>query len=108
MSGLYARDSRLLDIEGEVKIVGSSDERPNEKSNNADNEVVYGCRLSDFEGDYTDKVAVLFRGACKFEVKILNAVRANVSAVVVINNNPEGVITMSIGGLIVSHSKDTH
>ena len=39
----------------------------------------------------------MIRGACKFEVKIENAVHANASAVVVINNNPEGVITMSIG-----------
>ena len=30
--------------------------------------------------------------------KIQNAAAVNASAVVVINNNPEGVITMSIGG----------
>ena len=66
-----------------------------------DNEVVYGCRESDFKGDYKGKIAVLFRGACKFEIKVKNAVAANASAIVVINNNPEGVITMSIGGKMI-------
>ena len=63
-----------------------------------DNEVVYGCRETDFKGDYADKIAVLFRGVCKIEKKIENAALKNATGVVVINDNPEGVITMSIGG----------
>ena len=35
---------------------------------------------------------------CKFEDKITNANKANAAGVIVINNNPTGVITMSIGG----------
>ena len=61
---------------------------------------MYGCRETDFKGDYAGKIAVLFRGACKFEKKIENAALKNATGVVVINNNPEGVITMSIGGNI--------
>ena len=63
---------------------------------------MYGCRETDFKGDYAGKIAVLFRGACKFEKKIENAALKNATGVVVINNNPEGVITMSIGGNINS------
>ena len=59
---------------------------------------MYGCRETDFKGNYEGKIAVLFRGACKFEKKIENAALKNATGVVVINNNPEGVITMSIGG----------
>ena len=59
---------------------------------------MYGWGETDFKGDYEGKIAVLFRGACKFEKKIHNAALKNVAAVVVINNNPEGLLTMSIGG----------
>ena len=48
-------------------------------------------------GDYEKKIAVLFRGACSFETKIHNAFVANASAVVVINNNPDGVVTINFG-----------
>jgi len=97
--GLYARYSKLHKIVAEVKIVGSSESNANQKDN-SDSEVVYGCRETDFKGDYQGKIAVLFRGACKFEKKIENAALKNATGVVVINNNPEGVITMSIGGII--------
>ena len=59
---------------------------------------MYGCRETDFKGDYAGKIAVLYRGVCKIEQKIENAALKNATGVVVINNNPEGVITMSIGG----------
>ena len=59
---------------------------------------MYGCRETDFKGDYKGKIAVIFRGACKFDRKIHNAALKNAAAVVVINNNPEGLLTMSIGG----------
>jgi len=94
--GLYARYSKLDKIVAEVKIVGSTESNTNQKDN-SDSEVVYGCRETDFKGDYEGKIAVLFRGACKFEKKIHNAAMKNATGVVVINNNPEGVITMSIG-----------
>ena len=48
-------------------------------------------------GDYENKIALLFRGACKFETKVQNALNAKASALIVINNNPEGVITMRLG-----------
>ena len=95
---MFARNSRLNEIQGIVKIVGSSDDSSSQKSPGTDTEVVYGCRLSDFQGDFNGRIAVLFRGACKFEEKVKNAAKVNASAIVVINNNPEGVITMSIGG----------
>ena len=68
------------------------------KFSQSDDDVVYGCRETDFKGDYAGKIAVLFRGVCEIEKKIENAALKNATGVVVINNNPEGVITMSIGG----------
>ena len=59
---------------------------------------MYGCRETDFIGNYDGKIAVVFRGACKFEEKIYNAAMKNATGIVVINNNPEGVIMMSMGG----------
>ena len=59
--------------------------------------MLYGCRKSDFIGNYTNKIAVVFRGNCEFETKAHNALNANASAVVVINTNLEGVFTMSLG-----------
>ena len=47
---------------------------------------MYGCRETDFKGDYEGKIAVLFRGACKFEKKIENAALKNATGVVVIND----------------------
>ena len=68
--GVYARESSQQDTDGVVKIVGSS-----LGDRLRDNEVIYGCRKSDFMGDYQKKIAVLFRGACSFETKIHNALR---------------------------------
>ena len=60
---------------------------------------MYGCRETDFfNGNYDGKIAVLFRGVCKFEKKIYNAAMNNATGVVVINNNLEDPIMMSIGG----------
>ena len=90
LKGLYARYSKLDKIVAEVKTIGNG--------TMFDSEVVYGCRESDFEGDYAGKIAVILRGACKFEKKIHNAAMKDAIGVVVINTNPEGTFTMSIGG----------
>ena len=71
---------------------------PYSSSNSTDDETAYGCRDYDFDGDYKNKIAVLFRGVCEFEIKVQNALNAKASAVIVINNNPEGVIPISLGG----------
>jgi len=42
-------------------------------------------------------VAFLYRGICKFEEKVILAAEAGAAVIVIVNNNPEGVITMSIG-----------
>ena len=39
-----------------------------------------------------------FSGKCKFEEKIKNAAVAGAKGVIVVNNQPDGVVTMSIGG----------
>ena len=39
-----------------------------------------------------------FIGKCKFEQKIKNAAEVGAKGVIVVNNQPDGVITMSIGG----------
>lgn len=61
-------------------------------------EMIFGCEESDFQGNFNNTLVILYRGKCKFEDKITNANKANAAGVIVINNNPTGVITMSIGG----------
>lgn len=60
-------------------------------------EMIFGCEESDFQGNFNNTLVILYRGKCKFEDKITNANKANAAGVIVINNNPTGVITMSIG-----------
>ena len=44
------------------------------------------------------KPSLNFSGKCKFEEKIKSAAAAGAKGVIVVNNQPDGVITMSIGG----------
>ena len=46
-----------------------------------------------------------FQGKCKFEEKIKNAAVAGAEGVIVVNNQPNGVITMSIGGEFYEEKK---
>ena len=45
----------------------------------------------------------MYRGKCKFEDKVQNAAFNGAVGIVVVNDQPEEVITMSIGGLNVLH-----
>ena len=88
-------------LTGVVQLVGGLEIYFNnaKKETGSETEGIYGCEEKDFEGaNFTDKIALLYRGKCKFEDKILNASNAKAKGVVVVNNNPEGVITMNIGG----------
>ena len=59
---------------------------------------IYGCTKEDYrDANYIGKVALVYRGMCKFEDKVILAAEAGASVVVIVNNNPEYVITMSIG-----------
>ena len=59
---------------------------------------IYGCTKEDYSNaDYTGTVALIYRGLCKFEEKVILAAEAGASVVVIVNNNPEAAMTMSIG-----------
>ncbi|CAG5098464.1 Oidioi.mRNA.OKI2018_I69.XSR.g15690.t1.cds [Oikopleura dioica] len=78
---------------GEVVLVGTG---IFENPDNPDG--IYGCKEEDYgSSNFTGKVAFLYRGICKFEEKVTLAAEAGAEVVVIVNNNPEGVITMSIG-----------
>jgi len=78
---------------GEVVLVGSG---IFENPDNPDG--IYGCTKEDYSNaNYTGRVAFLYRGICKFEEKVILAAEAGAAVIVIVNNNPEGVITMSIG-----------
>ena len=62
------------------------------------NQKIHGCKEEDFGKEVEDKFAILYRGKCKFEDKVVNAAKARAKGVVVVNNQDNGVITMSIGG----------
>ena len=62
------------------------------------NDKIHGCKEDDFGANVIDKFAILYRGKCKFEDKVVNAAKAGAKGVVVVNNQDDGVITMSIGG----------
>lgn len=55
-----------------------------------------GCNPLVNGGDIAGKIAMVYRGACEFGVKALNAQNAGAIAVVIINNAP-GVIAMGAG-----------
>lgn len=61
----------------------------------------YGCNETDFKNDLKDKLALVFRGKCDFDIKAKNSIKANASALVVINSDDVttiGVIPFSIEG----------
>ena len=97
--GQFARDSVLATIEGHVQLAGST-----VADNYTETEGIYGCNSSDFSNDhFRNKTALIYRGQCKFEEKIINAARKGAKAVVIVNNQQDGVITMSIGGFVKNY-----
>ena len=56
----------------------------------APNTSTSGCEASDFAGFTPGRIAVIQRGTCTFEVKVLNAQAAGASAVVIFNEGQPG------------------
>jgi len=99
--GQFARGSvlPLNAVKGYVSLVGGLEPvlKSEGKEGAQTNQKIHGCQEDDFGDDVINKFAILYRGKCKFEDKVVNAAKAKAMGVVVVNNQDDGVITMSIG-----------
>jgi len=107
--GQYARGSVLpvASDDAFITLVGGNDLfNAIKQGKEIDTEKIYGCNFSDFaDSDFDGKFALIYRGKCKFEEKIINAANNSAKGVVIVNNQQDGVITMSIGGKYTNKSR---
>lgn len=93
-TGAAAFGPRDFDVTADLVLVDDGVVDPNE----ADATIHDGCETPFVNAaDIAGKIAVIDRGACFFVVKISQAEAAGASAVIIINQKPDGVITMGAG-----------